>query len=505
MLLKNGIIKVMDFGIAKLPNTETVTMTEKAIGTVYYISPEQVSGGEIDSRSDIYSLGVMMYEMATGQLPFTAETPVSVALMQVNDAPTQPRNLNSHIPIGLEQIIMRAMEKVPGERYQSAEEMLGHLLKLRENPKIIFRENRTAKDKKKEADEAKPRRRASRSMFPIIIGVTMAFLIVAGISGYYILDKLFLNSTMNDYENVEIENFVGATYTLELDAWFEKSEYFEMPTIEYEYNDKIGKGRIISQNPLPKEIRKVLPGKQKCEISFVVSLGEKTFTLEDYTVRDYRVVETELRRLGLRVTVDNVESDVFDIGAVVKTEPAAGTVVKEDDHVTIYVSVGVKTAKTTVPNFVGLNEAEALVLLMESKLSAGEVKYVKGSYAVGTVVEQTIPAWTEAIQHTKVGFTVCGGESYSGDGTSLPTEDDMKPIEPDPIEPDPVDPDDPDNPVDPDDPNIDDTDPDETDDPFDWGNTDDSGYDNPVFKDPDDWFNGGIWGGSDFYGNGYVP
>ncbi|MBR3991432.1 MAG: serine/threonine protein kinase, partial [Clostridia bacterium] len=97
MLLKNGVIKVMDFGIAKLPNTDTVTMTDKAIGTVYYISPEQASGDPIDARSDLYSLGAMMYEMATGSLPFDAESPVSVALMQVNDTPTPPREVNSHV------------------------------------------------------------------------------------------------------------------------------------------------------------------------------------------------------------------------------------------------------------------------------------------------------------------------------------------------------------------------------------------------------------------------
>ena len=124
MLLKNGVIKVMDFGIAKIPNAETVTMTDKAIGTVYYISPEQVNGSPTDARSDLYALGVMLYEMATGSLPFSAETPVSVALMQVNDTATPPREINPHIPVGLEQIITRAMEKDPDARYQSAEEML---------------------------------------------------------------------------------------------------------------------------------------------------------------------------------------------------------------------------------------------------------------------------------------------------------------------------------------------------------------------------------------------
>ena len=134
MLLKNGIVKVTDFGIAKLPNAETVTMTDKAIGTVYYISPEQASGNAIDARSDIYSLGVMMYEMATGRLPFTADSPVSVALMQINEAATPPREINNHMPRGLEQIIERAIEKSPENRYQSADEMLRQLMKLKQDP-----------------------------------------------------------------------------------------------------------------------------------------------------------------------------------------------------------------------------------------------------------------------------------------------------------------------------------------------------------------------------------
>jgi serine/threonine protein kinase len=117
MLLKNGLIKVADFGIAKLPNAETVTMTDKAIGTVYYISPEQASGLPIDTRSDLYSTGVLMYEMATGQLPFSGDTPVSVALMQVNATPTPPSKINLNIPLGLEQTILTAMEKSPDARF----------------------------------------------------------------------------------------------------------------------------------------------------------------------------------------------------------------------------------------------------------------------------------------------------------------------------------------------------------------------------------------------------
>ncbi len=424
MLLKNGVIKVMDFGIAKLPNAETVTMTDKAIGTVYYISPEQVSGGTTDARSDLYALGVMMYEMATGSLPFSAETPVSVALMHVNDTAKPPRELNPNIPVGLEQIIMRAMEKDPDARYQSAEEMLGHLLKLRENPKMIFKENKVSKKKQKTI--ARPKKRGSHSMFPIIMGVTLAFLIVAGISGYYVLDKLFLNSSMNDYEEVRIPNFVGSLYTEELAKWFDDSEYYAVPAITYEYSDTVEKGKIIEQEPLAEEKRKVLPGKQECEMQLTVSQGPRTVTLGDYTVRDYREVESELRKLGLTVKVENVSNDVYSVGYVIRTEPEVGTVLREGETVTIYVSHGSDTLNVSVPDFKELSEARALITLMENDLTVGTVTYEKNWRTAGTVFEQSVDPWKQVPKYSEISFTVSGGPSYSGDGTSIPTADDMK-------------------------------------------------------------------------------
>ncbi len=138
MVLQNGLIKVMDFGIAKLPNAETVTVTDKAIGTVYYMSPEQASGKKVDFRSDIYSMGAMMYELATGELPFTGDTPLSVVLKQINEDPIPPREINPEIPVGLEQIILCAMSKKPNERFQSAEIMLNFMRQLQRDKDIKF-------------------------------------------------------------------------------------------------------------------------------------------------------------------------------------------------------------------------------------------------------------------------------------------------------------------------------------------------------------------------------
>ncbi len=431
MLLKNGVIKVMDFGIAKIPNAETVTMTDKAIGTVYYISPEQVNGSPTDARSDLYALGVMLYEMATGSLPFSAETPVSVALMQVNDTATPPREINPHIPVGLEQIITRAMEKEPDARYQSAEEMLEHLLKLRENPKIIFKENKAAKTKQKkqknaEAAAAKPKNKTSRSMFPIIMGVTLAFLVVAGVAGYYMLDRLFLNSSMNDYEELRIPNFVGSAYTEELAAWFENSEYYTDPVITYVYSDTVEKGKIMEQEPLAEEKRKVLPGKQECEVQLTVSQGARTITLEDYSVRDYREVRTELRDLGLNVKEERVSDSILLTGYVVRTEPGVGTVLHEDDVVTIYISNGSDTVTVSVPDFKGLSEARALITLMENDLTVGDVTYEKNWQTAGTVIGQSVDAWSSVPKYSEISFTVSGGPSYAGDGKTIPTEEDMR-------------------------------------------------------------------------------
>ena len=138
MVLKNGQIKMMDFGIAKLPNTETVTVTDKAIGTVYYMSPEQARGKRVDIRTDVYSFGAMLYELSTGKTPFNGDSPCDILVKHITEKPVPPRSINANVPVGLEQIILCCMSKSPDDRFDSAEELFGYMKRLQKNKKIKF-------------------------------------------------------------------------------------------------------------------------------------------------------------------------------------------------------------------------------------------------------------------------------------------------------------------------------------------------------------------------------
>ncbi len=144
MVMEGGVIEVADFGIAKIPDAETVTMIDHAVGTIYYISPEQAKGKKIDARSDLYSLGVMFYEMVTGKLPFMAENSYAIMHKHINDAPAAPTSLVNNLPLGIEQIILMAMEKSPENRYQSASQMIRHIYRIQRDPTTIFQSQRPA-------------------------------------------------------------------------------------------------------------------------------------------------------------------------------------------------------------------------------------------------------------------------------------------------------------------------------------------------------------------------
>ena len=406
LLLKNGVIKVTDFGIAKLPNTETVTMTDKAIGTVYYISPEQASGKKVDTRTDIYSLGVLMYEMVTGKLPFNADSPVSVALMHVKDQPKKPSEIVPNIPKGLEQIILAAMEKRPDKRIQSASQMLRLIDRVKRNPDMVFKTKKepgeiTQLDMSLKKSKTTSRARVRTSMFPIIAGVTCAFLIVAVITMVYMVQQLLVESS--DNTPIIVDDYVGKTYSDELvSSITSKGFTIDSDSVHFIYSNDYAENEIIDQSPKALSSRK--PG---CKIELTVSRGAKTFVLEDYSGQmqsdvvnllrnEYGLVIDDAETASNRQYDANVPSD-----CIISTEPGAGATVKTGDKIKLIVSKGPVLSKITIGQYVGMTREEAEKAIKDCKFKnvVFEEEY-SDTVDAGKVMEQNEPASTEVYAET---------------------------------------------------------------------------------------------------------
>ncbi len=420
MLLKNGVIKVTDFGIAKLPNAETVTVADKAIGTVYYISPEQASGKTIDPRSDIYSLGVVMYEMLTGVLPFRADTPVSVALKQINEIPRRPTDYVASIPAGVEQIILTAMEKNPEKRFQSAALMLKHVAQIIANPATVFSARKMASEpsasgvkgffasmKNKLTQAASKSNEKSNSMLPVVAGISVAFVLVLGISLIFILQALFKGDEVQRKEIV-VPDLVNKVWTAELKQELEQEGYNVI--IEEKYDQNHAEDTIISQDPAKDSKRIVIEGQQKCDLTLVVSLGFEKIKMPDVSIMEYRAAEIQLSDAGFRVKKEYVTNDLVEENHVIKTKPAANDPVVAGDEVIMYVSLGPEMNKVTVPDFKGKTYEEVKTLLDENQLVLGDVTYKESDQDKDTVISFTPAKGNKVYAGTEIDFVISKGQ-----------------------------------------------------------------------------------------------
>lgn len=389
MLLEDGTIKVTDFGIARFSQAETQTMTDKAIGSVHYIAPEQARGGYINDKADIYSVGVMLYEMLTGQLPFVADNAVSVAIMQMQAEPTPPSRINPSIPKGLEEITMHAMEKNPAQRFPSAADMLEDVERFRRNPEIVFHygeqvdrayagtsadiygnvQQNAAPQKYNdnyEYEEEYVRSQNSNRASKIIVGIVAAVVFVAVIVGVIYLVKgkgansgsgflSFLpgfstSSTTSD--EIVLPNFVGRIYASDIEG---NSEYADL-TFEITYGNVPSKqpGEVLRQTPAAG-----MTVKKGKTVSLTVNGEAEQVVVED--VKGYKQQDAydALKALNLSPKIQAVADDDTAVGYVVKTDPAAGSTVSTGTTVTIYVSSGPSKESAVIPNIVGYQYSAA--------------------------------------------------------------------------------------------------------------------------------------------------
>lgn len=404
MLLADGTIKVADFGIARFARASQQTVTDKAIGSVHYISPEQAKGDVTDEKSDIYSVGVMLYEMTTGKLPFDAESPVSVALQQIQSQPKTPRSINPDIPEGLEDIIIRAMQKDPARRYQSAAEMLRDIDEFKRDPTVSFEykytepeemsitENfaKTAKKTKKIKDEQV----RSAPVVPVLTGITVAFIIVAIL---FLIGIMAMVRPFEEVPDTTAPNLIG------MDITEAKKQYpdFDIEVESSAFHDSYDKDVIYYQN--------VKPGmtvKEKSTIKVKISSGVQTFSLADYTNFEENQVYAILTDNDIEFTTVTDYSDDIPEGYVIRTEPGVDTVVDSGTVVIIYVSLGPKTTYATVPNVLGYKLNDAKLMLNSAGIKIGSVTRVDSTQAGTVILDQSLAAGTQVQKGTTIDLVI---------------------------------------------------------------------------------------------------
>jgi len=409
MLLQDGTIKVMDFGIARFARENGRTVADKAIGSVHYISPEQARGEQTDERTDIYSVGVIMYELLTGQVPFDGDTPVSIAIKQMQQEPALPTSINPSIPVGLEEITLRAMQKEPELRYQSASEMLKDIDEFKQNPDVVFEykyfnEDGTTKyfdrpsvHAKEEATSKEKQKKKGAYTLNILAGVAAACVILAGVALFF-----FFKSLGQRTPDVLLPDLTGKTV---------EEAQAEVPDVKIVISSKepsadFTVNQIISQDP-----GENMTVKAGSEVKVVVSTGMETVQMPDLTNKP--IADAREALSGYEIDEIRRTDSTIAAGNVISTNPKAGDDLNAGDTVTIYVSLGSADLPATVPNLEGLTEVTARNKLTVAGLSLGEVKEVESDKEKGTVVGQSIAYGKRVTKGTKVDIEISSGKSAS--------------------------------------------------------------------------------------------
>ena len=416
MVLRDGSVKVADFGIACLAN-QGQTLTQEALGSVHYISPEQARGDRIDARSDIYSAGVVLYEMLTGRLPFEGDSAVSVAIQHLSSVPLAPRDIDPSIPEPLELICMKAMNSDPNKRYASADAMIEDLEKFRRDPSVdmdYIRQELTAPAADTEPTMPLPtaqvasavkkhtgelRREREEEEEPLL--VVLLFKLILGDFGPAGSNKSYPVPDIRGKTVEEAQEMEGVKdiFLIEVQGTRTTEEY--QP------------GQIVEQDPAAGRTRK-----SNLVIQVYVAAEPEKVPMKDLVGMEYRQARVLLTDMGLdlKITTETVSSDKYGADAVIETVPAADEPLVAGQTVILRVSTGPETV--TVPSFTGQDIANAVQNAQDLGLTVGEITYDAFSFAPqGQVIEQSIKPTSEVPGGTKISFTV-SGQKNSDDATA---------------------------------------------------------------------------------------
>lgn len=436
MVLRDGSVKVADFGIARLVSANQSTLTQETLGSVHYISPEQARGSHIDCRTDIYSAGVVLYEMTAGRLPYEGDTPVSVAIQHINSIPLPTRDINPDIPEALEAITMKAMASNVEKRYPTADAMLADLEEFRKNPSIDFDyseedlfqssqedeptiihkgESDVTRREESRQDEEENKKKGKRNPWPIILAILAILVFVGGIS-YFLYSSLFGAGGIlsNSGQEVTVPNLVGMTIeevneaiaSGEIDSVFTIQEG---DTVESDYPV----GQIVYQDPEFNDTLKVQNG-ESVTITVDISAGTSELTMPNVVGQDYRVAQETLQDAGtynLTVTLEMEYSDNVDANLVISTDPEAGETLEEGQSVTLTVSLGAESTTITVIDFLNMDIDAARTAASALGLFVDDIQEKVDDSEKGTVIYQSITPGAVVEEGTSITFYISSGPS----------------------------------------------------------------------------------------------
>ncbi len=417
MLLPDGTVKVMDFGIARVSDYETQSFNEETIGSVHYISPEQASGDALDERTDIYSIGIMLYQFTTGSLPFDGESAVSVALMQIREQPTLPRDLNGNIPIGLEQIILKAIMKNPSDRYAEASDMLTDIERIEGNPGYVFHYDEYTELPEEPAEQpreepaeiedteeetvplTRTEKRKLSTKLPIIGGLAGTFLLFVFLGVFmFTWPKIF------EAKKYEVPNLIDKMY----DDVIKDKEYEHFNIVKKgEKSSEKKKGTILSQT-----VEQFTMVKHGTTIGVYVSSGVQTTPVPDVVGKTEEEAKNIFEKEGIPFICERIYSDSVAEGYVIRTSIAAGDEVNvATDSVIIYVSKGSQSDSVTVPDLVGKTKEAAETALGSAglRLNGDIQEEYSDDIEKGKIVRQSPAAGREVEKGSSVRIYISKG------------------------------------------------------------------------------------------------
>lgn len=411
MMFRDGTAKVADFGIAALEN-EIYENNGQAVGSIHYIAPEQAKGENPDARSDLYSLGVVMYEMLTGRKPYEGDTIAEIAVKHLSASPVLPRSIVEDIPPELERISLKAMCADIECRYQTAGEMLGDLnafvetqLKAAEQEQLAYANPdvvpiRSVSEMNRERFILR-HRRARRVSFLIGCFGTM----VLSLMLFSFMWDFWLGEVFSPAERLSLPNFVGSNYQSVVDnAELATTYSFD---VVYVINTETESGTILGQNPDPGRSMMITPEGIKVELS--VSTGMVFTAVPDVTNLDYREAKNRLQQAGFVVDIENSTSNSVVKDYVISTSPNANEQLSSGSTVYLTVSTGPQISYVKMPNLIGLSEEAAISKLESVGLSYGGSDRITSDVDMGTVIGQSLDAFTEIEEHSKIYLKISSG------------------------------------------------------------------------------------------------